>query len=642
MTPTQELVLDCYRSPHLLRSLADTAIPLPEGMDKVLRDATATEVTEARVDAKELREATLLYVKCVMLLDEADHYRILGVRFDAPAEQIDAHYRWLVALLQFDNSMTTRELSRRVGRVSRAHAVLSDMRRRHAYDKARYGALAGKDPDSPMELLVRSLREDRVRRERNAGSPMPMTGEFQSGVSSSKAEQVDESGAGHKGRRPSLDAGETHVFRGPSNGTLLAMSGAALLVILAVSPVIVSHYAAYFMPPDSIAESPTADRLPPSHLPAPAPAVADAGDGSPAALSFINQVQDTPEAPLVLFAGDDEAVFESTQSVDAADGQLLDTSEVADAITRSDTFDVFAEADDPSALDTFQSSTAADGVDSSVTPDMAVTSDVLNASDVFDVPNFASASDVARTNFVSQTLMGTGAPAFELSAADSQNKTIVAESAALERVSASPEERALSLSLNNVPAAKTPSLPPTDKIQSNDAEQSITAATTPSHTPAPAMVAPTAAEIATLNSKHGNSPPAEAATVPVKLIDSYDLAKLVERLTATYREGDTAAFMSLFAENARTNDQPDRVGITADYQALFQATERRSLQVADVQWKQMESGAVGEGRFVVRLKPRWKKREEVVSGKLTLEVKQQDQQLAITGLFHDYGALPRP
>lgn len=541
MTPTQELVLDCYRSPHLLRSLADTAIPLPEGMDKVLRAAVDAPSGDGADTPPELREATLLYVKRVMLLEGADHYRLLGLRFDAPAEQIDAHYRWLVALLQLDKSMSTRDLSRRVGRICRAHAVLSDPRRRLAYNKARYGVLAGEDFDLPVEMLVESILKDQGRDSRQATTSLPpVTGELQPWRPPSK-EAANED-AGVRTRRERYTTGETLVFRGPSDGALLAMSGAALLVIFAVSPVIVSRYSTYFMPQEPASTALTTETAAaPSQASVP-PAIPEARSAPAAALSFLMPEANVPAAPTAIFAGGDGVPFDR-----AADEQ-----------------------------------SAAEEVP-------------------LDEPPAAPPETVATAARESLS-QGTPAPPAKPAATARQQarqEALFAGDASLRSplVAASSGETGLQRAVPAVSLAPAPA-------------------------PAPASTA--------------------AATVPVNVIDSYDLDKLVERLAATYREGDTEGFVSLFAETARTNDQPDRLGIAADYAALFDATERRSLQLADVQWKQMESGAVGEGRFVVRLKPKWKKREEVVSGKLTLEVKRQEQDLAITGLFHDYGADARP
>lgn len=574
MTPTQELVLDCYRSPHLLRSLADTAIPLPEGIDKVLRAAIATESTDKQDHPPELREATLLYVKRVMLLDEADHYRILGLRFDAAAEQVDAHYRWLVALLQLDKSISTRELSRRVGRICRAHAVLSDPRRRHAYNKARYGVLAGEDLDLPGEVIMQSIVEDQARKAHLSGPPTSVVGEIQPWKPPQKEAANEAESQG--GRRPELDSGETLVFRGPSNGALLAMSGAALLIIFAVSPVIVSRYSAFFMPPEPVAVAPTSGSTPGSSHASAAPAVTETRSAPPAALSFLMPDPDAPVAPLAIFGGGDNTVFERT----------------ADNETLAEELSAAAFAERSSEFMTATTATAdrtGDGADS------------------------AALEPVARF------------------APDSRETVAVARETLLDEAPAAQPQREPPLSASSV-----------QPIRREATEESLPASESPLRIPLVATASATVPRRPGAPEHTAAPPPVAAAAVPVSLIDSYDLDKLVEQLAATYRAGDMEGFVDLFAENARTNDQPDRLGIAADYQALFQATERRSLQVADVQWQRLESGAIGEGRFVVRLKPKWKKREEVVSGKLTLEVKQQNQGLAITGLFHEYGASPRP
>lgn len=120
------------------------------------------------------------------------------------------------------------------------------------------------------------------------------------------------------------------------------------------------------------------------------------------------------------------------------------------------------------------------------------------------------------------------------------------------------------------------------------------------------------------------------------LITRSDLARLVERLEAYYQDGDIFEFAGLFAVDARTNDQVDRVGIKQDYEQLFKSTAARQFSLKNMTWRYESERAVGTGEFTVRISPRWKNRDEVFSGKVELHVERAGDGLQISGMYHDY------
>jgi curved DNA-binding protein CbpA len=536
MTPTQELVLDCYRSPHLLRSLSDTSIPLPEGIDGVMRAAIAAETAANDVGEAiaatpaELRQATLLFVKNVVLTPGADHYRVLGLRFNATFDQIDTHYRLLLALLQLDAEASTRDLVRYVTRISRAYSVLGEERRRHSYDKARFGALVDDSRwDFPVVSLVNGLLADRVLEQPNAGvqesglADAPAAG---APTPASNPVVLDAAAAACDEPRP------PSRYRGPSNRMLLGLSAAALVAIVVASPRIADRFTLWL---DEETAKPTAPT---------APAVVASGASTPT----------SPAGPAV----DWSAVEREGTLKLWPDMFPVRTGTLGDAIARPVPF--------------------------ARPPDSGI---VMSA----PLPRGADNSAVA-------------------AATSGRVQAHVSTSSVKPKPAAS--------------AGKAPSSTP-GKAQ---AAQPSVLRQPLSKPPAPVAAAA--------------SPSAGAIpTVPIKPIDSYDLERLVERLATVYAEGDAAGLEPLFAENARSNDQADRIGIVEEYSDLFAATERRSLRLDELQWRRDGEQVIGQGRFTVRLKPKWRSREEVLSGRVTLEVQRQQDGLVIVGMFHD-NAPPRP
>lgn len=126
---------DLLAAPSRRRQLRKT--PLPNDIVLLLRivadDLEAIEASARHVQKspKQLREAAAFYIEQVMLAPQADSYRVLGARRDAPTAELRRHLGYLCKWLHSD-----RETARSVFllRVTQAWNNVKTPERRQAYD----------------------------------------------------------------------------------------------------------------------------------------------------------------------------------------------------------------------------------------------------------------------------------------------------------------------------------------------------------------------------------------------------------------------------------------------------------------------------------------------------------------------------
>ncbi|MFZ0846187.1 MAG: J domain-containing protein [Pseudolabrys sp.] len=103
-----DMALDLARMPAFAPSMS--ASPLPAGVLEVIRIAAESpEACRAAALATGkpepvLVEASRFYLQQVLFKEEADCYRILGIRPDEPREQARDHMRWLLRWLHPDRN----------------------------------------------------------------------------------------------------------------------------------------------------------------------------------------------------------------------------------------------------------------------------------------------------------------------------------------------------------------------------------------------------------------------------------------------------------------------------------------------------------------------------------------------------------
>lgn len=121
---------------------------------------------------------------------------------------------------------------------------------------------------------------------------------------------------------------------------------------------------------------------------------------------------------------------------------------------------------------------------------------------------------------------------------------------------------------------------------------------------------------------------------PPSRISRDELSTLLSRFASVYEAGDLEQFMSLFAENARTNDRNGRGGIREDYEALFRTTDLRQMNLGEISWEVEGNQAQGWGEFDVSVRRRGEQKPYVYTGSLTFVVEKVDGRLRIVRLYH--------
>ncbi len=113
-----------------------------------------------------------------------------------------------------------------------------------------------------------------------------------------------------------------------------------------------------------------------------------------------------------------------------------------------------------------------------------------------------------------------------------------------------------------------------------------------------------------------------------------ELQALVSRFLDAYQRGDIVKLMSLFADEAKSNDQPTKAGIRKDHVDLFTTTKVRKMTVNNFIWANEADRANGVGDFQVMVQPNNSDKFTTVQGKLRIIAKKTPSGVLITHLLH--------
>ncbi len=136
-TDALEQALALHATPGRLPLLRER--PLPGAVLSLIRiaagdrEAIGTAVARTAETAQIVADAAVLYIQQVLFHENADSYRLLGVRADASDETIKEHYRWLTRWLHPDRHPERWEVVYSE-RVNRAWKTLGSEQRRSEYD----------------------------------------------------------------------------------------------------------------------------------------------------------------------------------------------------------------------------------------------------------------------------------------------------------------------------------------------------------------------------------------------------------------------------------------------------------------------------------------------------------------------------
>jgi curved DNA-binding protein CbpA len=116
-----------------------------------------------------------------------------------------------------------------------------------------------------------------------------------------------------------------------------------------------------------------------------------------------------------------------------------------------------------------------------------------------------------------------------------------------------------------------------------------------------------------------------------------ELNGLVDTFSKAYESGDLDLLLTLFSDDARTNDQSSKIGIAKDYQDLFEISEKRKFIIDRLRWEQDKAGALkGEGEFQADVQLKSDNSVTSVKGKVLFYVKRGSDGIVITQMLHSY------
>ena len=113
-----------------------------------------------------------------------------------------------------------------------------------------------------------------------------------------------------------------------------------------------------------------------------------------------------------------------------------------------------------------------------------------------------------------------------------------------------------------------------------------------------------------------------------------ELQDIVTRFVSAYESGDIDLFTSLFAKDAKTNDQTSLNGIKRDYEQLFANTTDRQMFIQNMQWAFNDTQAQGSGNLEAIVFTKTGDPVSSISGDIEIRAQRFSDKVLITHLYH--------
>jgi len=133
-----------------------------------------------------------------------------------------------------------------------------------------------------------------------------------------------------------------------------------------------------------------------------------------------------------------------------------------------------------------------------------------------------------------------------------------------------------------------------------------------------------------------DSNPVEPTTAAETEIPATDLKILLSRLTSAYETGNLRKLVSIFAENAHSNDKTSLNEIEDDYRKLFAVTDMRKMMISNIQWEKVKDQMRGKGNFQLTVREKGAGRVTSYDGSIKFGVAQSTRGIVITQLDYLY------
>lgn len=645
------LALDFFRSPAEHDELVDPAAPLPPDVSSlldVIAGAKDPSAENSLVVSDEMRAAISFLIEQSFFIPGADYYRVLGLNRGAPPEQIRKNYNQLmhIFLLKGEDGSVAWDMNHAM-LVNRAYSVLRDPEQRRIYDQGLQRPSSGRPRNPPVNPGMNMSEKI---------SYFPSQGEPESPSSA-------EAPAGPK---PS------------SRSSYLAHSVDRVSSIPVVPPVMQESEALVHSPEPSLSDELSDTPFPvdpgddaiSGEFPKAVPMVEPDRHHHSPVKSFLKSALTVAVLAAIFIAvaiyilGTPPALMEEgadvAPAVDAANVQAgsverdTSSSETSGAVEGAASIDI--STTQPAAGSSLPPGETA-GKSDVLEPDVELSRDAglsLTKGAAASAPSAVSDAPLT-VKSVSKSASGDKPAAVGATKGSNVERKVTEPPASKERdrsaVDMSPARRLESM--RPPEAVKTPTpVSPENKLP---APQPVGTGPTIKHDPlttaaAGVVSASPVTEVSEpeVTQKSVIEPVAPvpetlaaiAPPPPVPAISDglrVELDAITAAFSRAYEAGDLPRLMSLFAEDASTNDQSNRQGIEKDYRDLFEQTSRRAFVFERVDWKADRDGSyTGDSVFHVYVDLKGQSGSNTLDGRVTFHVQKRAQGLVITRMSHSY------
>ena len=121
----------------------------------------------------------------------------------------------------------------------------------------------------------------------------------------------------------------------------------------------------------------------------------------------------------------------------------------------------------------------------------------------------------------------------------------------------------------------------------------------------------------------------------ISIMTKGELDNVISQFARSYNAGDINRLMALFTDNAKTNDQKNKIGIKSDYATLFNNTQKRNLMIKNIKWDVDNEKAEGAAAFVVTVQPKNSVESNLYQGKIKITAVRKSDRVYISRLIHE-------
>jgi hypothetical protein len=693
-----DIVLEFYHSPLEHPELMDATVPLPLDigclLDAISENKDPDQAAESPSELSEnLRTAILFFIERSFFAPGADCYRVLGLGIGARADQVRKHYNQLLHIFSLDRLDKAGEWDATFAtQINRAYSVLRDAERRRAYDqmlmrpsvigeatepvrgeRTTEVARAIKSAPKVSYLASTKLAEDKQTQETQrrvlketsvagdkavifqgmgAASSAPLKSSFianridrASGITTDNA--IPDLGVDPEivaGGRPQAEPEfieNTHEHfpvgipaSGPrvaSHNRFLSMNRSSLVLLAAVILVLIVY----------------AIVLPSRLLPQPGPAhdevVSDRTTNgnvireNTAGSSDVSAVDDSANPEDVAALGNDVQLskFQSEASMPAgvsgpgvkSDNTLMPSDSLSDESQGTDIGHDDQRAQKsprPIVMDSLESdhvaTRAAGKSDKAASNSKKVHERTVGSEDM---------SPAKKLESMRQTLQKDSGVDNHVSGISGQFDTQMNKAAG--GVPGAAQMKSVAQSMSKTTTDQL--MPKTASVMEvGQDEKTAGPASSISPTASISTNNPSIAEVSTVASIAPAAPALQPQSITIGELDG-----LVDTFSKAYEDGDLGLLLTLFSDDARTNDQTSRAGIAKDYQDLFEISDRRKFIIDRLRWEQDKAGILkGEGDFQADVQLKNNNSVTSVKGKVLFYVKRGADGIVITQMLHSY------